>query len=62
MLCHPSQLFLAAKLLAAYPRLSVAEVKKLLVDGADAKEVSEGRTIRLLNEARSFELARGAQR
>jgi hypothetical protein len=42
-------------------RLSVAEVKKVIVDGADAKDVSGGRMIRLLNEARSFELARAAR-
>jgi subtilisin family serine protease len=58
----PQVVNLAAKLLAAYPRLSVAEVKKLIVDGADAKDVTGRRTIHLLNEARSFELARGAQR
>jgi subtilisin family serine protease len=57
----PQVVNLAAKLLAAYPRLSVADVKKLIVDGADAKDVTGGRTIRLLNEARSFELARGAR-
>jgi subtilisin family serine protease len=58
----PQVVNLAAKLFAAYPRLSVVEVKRLILEGADAKNVSGGRTIRLLNEARSFELARGAQR
>lgn len=61
-MASPQVVNLAAKIFAAYPRLSVAEVKKLIVDGADAKEVSGDRTIRLLNEGRSFELARGAQR
>src|SRR4030095_3754066 len=58
----PQVVNLAAKLFAVYPRLSVAEVKKLIVGGADAKDVSGGRSIRLLNEARSFELARTARR
>lgn len=58
----PQVVNLAAKLLAVYPRLAPAEVKKLIVDGADAKDVSDGRLIRLLNEVRSFELARGARR
>jgi hypothetical protein len=57
-LAAPQVVNLAAKLLAAYPRLGAAEVKKLILDGADAKDVSGGRSIRLLNEARSFELAR----
>jgi hypothetical protein len=46
----------------AHPRLGAAEVKKLIVDGADGKGISGGRSIRLLNEARSFELARAARR
>jgi subtilisin family serine protease len=60
-MASPQVANLAAKLLAVYPRLSTAEVKKLIIDGADTKNVSGGRTIRLLNEARSFELARGAR-
>ena len=54
----PQVVNLAAKLLAVYPRLSVTVVKKLIVNGAEAKEVTGGRKIRLLNEARSFELTR----
>jgi subtilisin family serine protease len=57
----PQAVNLAAKLLAVYPRLNVAEVKRLILQGADAKDVSGGRSIRLLNEAHSFELARAAQ-
>ena len=55
----PQVVNLAAKLFAAYPRLDATTVKKLIVDGADTKAVSDGRSIRLLNEARSFELAKG---
>jgi subtilisin family serine protease len=47
---------LAAKLFAKYPRLTAVQVKKLIVDGSDEKEIT-GRKIRLLNERRSFELA-----
>jgi hypothetical protein len=61
-MASPQVVNLAAKLFAAYPRLSATEVKRLILEGADAKQVSGGRTIRLLNEVRSFELARGAQR
>jgi subtilisin family serine protease len=43
----PQVVNLAAKLFASYPRLSATDVKRLIL---------------LLNEARSFELARGAQR
>jgi subtilisin family serine protease len=56
-MASPQVVNLAAKLFAAYPRLGAAEVKKLIVDGADGKDISGGRSIRLLNEARSFELA-----
>jgi hypothetical protein len=44
------------------PQLTTAALRKLIIDGAYTKDVSGGRSIRLLNEARSFELARGAQR
>jgi len=47
---------LAAKLLAVYPGLTVAEVKKLIIDGADEKQAGD-RTIRLMNPARTMELA-----
>ena len=47
---------LAAKLFAKYPQLTVVQVKKLIVDGSNEKEIT-GRRIRLLNERRSFELA-----
>jgi subtilisin family serine protease len=47
---------LAAKLFAKYPQFTAVQVKKLIVDGSDEKEIT-GRKIRLLNERRSFELA-----
>jgi len=60
-MASPQVANLAAKLLAAYPRLTVAELRRLILEGADVKDVSGGRTIRLLNEARSFELARATR-
>ena len=48
---------LAAKLLAVYPQLTTTSLRKFIIDGADTKDVSDGRSIRLLNGARSFELA-----
>ncbi len=53
----PQVVNLAAKLLARWPKLTAVQVKKLIVDGADEKVVT-GRTIRLLNPRRSFEMAR----
>ncbi len=47
---------LAAKLWAVHPGLSVAEVKQLILDGADGKQAGE-RTIRLMNPARTMRLA-----
>ncbi|MCG6988009.1 MAG: S8 family serine peptidase [Gemmatimonadetes bacterium] len=54
----PQVVNLAAKLLAAHPRLSTADLRRLIIDGADTKVVG-GRTIRLLNEKKSFALAGG---
>lgn len=61
-MASPQAVNLAAKLLAVHPRLRAAEVKKLIVDGAEEKKLSGGRSIRLLNETRSFELTRVAAR
>lgn len=47
---------LAGQLWAVHPRLTVAEVKKLIVDGAQQKKVGE-HDIRLLNPKRSLALA-----
>jgi len=52
----PNVANLAAKLWAVYPDLSVAQVRQLIVDGADAKQAGD-RTIRLMNPKRTFELA-----
>jgi len=56
-MASPQVTNLAAKLFAKYPQLTAVQVKKLIVDGSDEKEIT-GRKIRLLNERRSFELAR----
>jgi subtilisin family serine protease len=55
-MASPQVTNLAAKLFAKYPQLTAVQVKKLIVDGSDEKQIT-GRTIRLLNERRSFELA-----
>jgi subtilisin family serine protease len=56
-MASPQVTNLAAKLFAKYPQLTAVQAKKLVVDGSDEKEIT-GRKIRLLNERRSFELAR----
>jgi subtilisin family serine protease len=53
----PQVVNLAAKLLAVYPDLTVAQLRELILEGTDEKTVGEGKTIRLLNPKRSFELA-----
>jgi subtilisin family serine protease len=55
-MASPKVTNLAAKLSAKFPQLTAVQVKKLIVDGSDEKQIT-GRTIRLLNERRSFELA-----
>jgi hypothetical protein len=55
-MASPQVTNLATKLFAKYPQLTPVQVKKLIVDGSDEKEIT-GRSIRLLNERRSFELA-----
>jgi uncharacterized protein (DUF885 family) len=47
---------LAAKLLALQPNLTTAELRQLILDGADEHEIGEGRSIRLLNPTRSVAL------
>ena len=51
---------LAAKLLALEPSLTTAELRQLILDGADEQIVGDGRSIRLLNPARSLQLLRDA--
>jgi subtilisin family serine protease len=55
----PNMTNLAAKLWALHPDLTVAQVKQLIVDGADDKRAGE-RTLKLMNPKRSIELAAGA--
>jgi subtilisin family serine protease len=47
---------LAAKLWAAHPNLTVAQVRLAILDGADEKTIGEGKVIKLLNPKRSFEI------
>jgi subtilisin family serine protease len=49
---------LAAKLLAVNPRLTVPELKKIILEGADIKMFSNGKTGKILNPRKSLELAR----
>jgi subtilisin family serine protease len=46
---------LAGKLLAVAPQLSTAELRALIIEGADVRELPS-RNIRLMNPKRSFEL------
>lgn len=55
-MASPQVVNLAAKLFARWPKLTAVQAKKLILDGADQKVVT-GRTLRLLNPKRSFELA-----
>ena len=52
----PQVVNLAAKILARYPQLTAVQVKKLIVDGAEVKDVA-GRKLRILDPKRSLELA-----
>lgn len=56
-MASPQVMNLAGKLLALYPQLTVAELKALILDAADEKDL-EARTIRLLNPRASLDLAR----
>ena len=53
----PQVVNLAAKLLSTRPGLTTAQVRDLIVRGADEKPIGK-RTIRLLNQSRSFALLR----
>ncbi len=52
---------LAAKLWAMQPGLTVAEVRRAIVEGADEKGLGEAKVIRLLNPRRSFEIVASEQ-
>jgi subtilisin family serine protease len=51
----PQVLNLAAKLLALAPDLTTDELRRLIIDGTDARQL-ETREIRLMNPKRSLEL------
>jgi subtilisin family serine protease len=51
----PQVVNLAAKLLALKPELTVAELRRAILEAADEKTVGEGRTIRLLNPRAAVE-------
>jgi subtilisin family serine protease len=53
----PQVVNLAAKLLAVYPKLIVAQLREAIVSGAEEKTIGEGKQIRLLHPKRSFEIA-----
>jgi subtilisin family serine protease len=48
---------LAAKLLAVYPHLTVAQLRQAIIEGAEEKTIGEGKRIRLLHPVRSLEIA-----
>jgi len=56
-MASPQAVNLAAKLLAAYPKLTTAQLRALIIDGCDSKAITDNRKISLLNEKKSFELA-----
>ncbi len=58
-MASPQVLNLAAKLLALKPDLTPADLRRLILEGADAKQL-ESREIRLMNPQRSLELLQGA--
>ena len=55
-MASPQVANLGSKLFAKYLQLIAGQVKKLIIEVSDEKEIA-GRTIRLLKERRSFELA-----
>ena len=60
-MASPQVVNLAAKLFAVHPSLKTSQAKGLILEGADTKNVSGGRSIRLLNPSRSFERADAAR-
>jgi subtilisin family serine protease len=55
-MASPQVMNLAGKLLALHPELTVAELKRLIIEGADEKAL-ESRTIRLINPRASLALS-----
>jgi hypothetical protein len=60
-MASPQVLNLAGKLLALNPELTPSDLRRLMLEGADAKQL-ESREIRLMNPKRSLELLEGSQR
>ena len=58
-MASPQVLNLAAKLLALKPELTPGDLRRLMLEGADAKQL-ESREIRLMNPQRSLDLLEGA--
>ncbi len=54
-MASPQVANLAAKLLAVNPRLTVAELRRAIVESADEKTIGEGKRIRLLNPKAAME-------
>jgi subtilisin family serine protease len=57
-MASPQVANLAAKLLAVFPALTTVQLRGLIIDGCDEKVIAGNHRIRLMNEKRSFELAR----
>jgi subtilisin family serine protease len=57
----PQVVNLAAKLLALNPELTVAELRRAILDTADEKVIGEDRTIRLMNPKAAVELVPGGR-
>lgn len=55
-MASPQVVNLAAKLLAVYPDLTVSQLRKAIIEGAEEKTIGEEKTIRLLNPKQSFEI------
>jgi hypothetical protein len=60
-MASPQVLNLAGKLLALNPELTPSDLRRLILEGADTKQL-ESREIRLMNPKRSLELLEGSQR
>jgi len=58
-MASPQVLNLAGKLLALNPKLAPGDLRRLILEGADTKQL-ESREIRLMNPKRSLELLEGA--
>jgi hypothetical protein len=51
----PQVVNLAAKLLAVRPELTVAELRRAIIDTADEKTIGQGKRIKLLNPKAALE-------